>query len=92
MAEEYHNHADSYDVVAVVNKRMCDKKSDLSLNDFQGKKSCHAGYMTAAGWNYPVHYLVSSVLQQNPGKSPSMRNDEDIISVFFSSSYAPSEE
>lgn len=91
MAEEYCNHADSYDAVAVVNKRMCDKKSDLSLNDFRGMKSCHAGYMTAAGWNYPVHYLVSSVLQQHPGKSPSVRNDEDIISNFFSASCAPSE-
>ena len=59
MAEEYCNHADSYDVVAVVNKRMSNKKSDLSMNHFQGKKSCHVGYMTVVGWNYPVHYLVS---------------------------------
>ena len=83
MAEEYCNHADSYDVVAIVNKRMCDKKSDLSLNDLQGKKSFHAGYMTAARWNYPMHYLVSYVLQQNLGKSLSVRNDENIISYFF---------
>ena len=63
MAEEYCNHDDSYDDVAVVKKRMCGKKSDLILNDFQGNKSFHVGYMTVAGWNYPVHYLVSSVLQ-----------------------------
>ena len=83
MAKEYCNHADSYDVVAVVNKRMSNKKSDLSMNHFQGKKSCHVGYMTTAGWNYLVHYLVSFVLQQNPRKSPSVRNDEDIISDFL---------
>lgn len=91
MAEEYCNHADSYDAVAVVNKRMCNKKSDLSLNNFRGMKSCHAGYMTAAGWNYPVHHLVNSVLRQQPGKSLSVRNDETIISNFFSASSAPSE-
>jgi len=91
IAEEYCNHADSYDAVAVVNKRMCNKKSNLSLNNFRGMKSCHAGYMTAAGWNYPVHYLVSSVLWQQPGKSLSARNDEAIISNFFSASCAPSE-
>ncbi|KAH9288482.1 hypothetical protein KI387_032599 [Taxus chinensis] len=91
MAEEYCYQAGSYDAVAIVNKRMCDRKGDLSLKDFKGKKSCHAGYLTAAGWNYPVNYILSSILQKQPQKTFSPRNDEDVISNFFSASCAPSE-
>eukprot|EP01018_Ginkgo_biloba_P030994 Gb_22454 [translate_table: standard] len=87
MAEEYCNHAHSYDAVIVVNKKMCIRKQGLSLKDFRGKKSCHAGYLTAAGWNYPVSYIS----QQHFGKSLSAKNDEEIISSYFSASCAPSE-
>ncbi|XP_057862484.2 uncharacterized protein LOC131070832 isoform X1 [Cryptomeria japonica] len=91
MAEEYCYQDTSYDAVAIVEKKMCNRKGDLSLKDFKGKKSCHGNYLTAAGWNYPVNYILSSILQNPSENIFSTRTDEDLMSSFFSASCAPSE-
>ncbi|KAH7306332.1 hypothetical protein KP509_22G007000 [Ceratopteris richardii] len=93
MMEEYCYFAKSYEVVAIVHKEECSKNPSLSLKDFRGKESCHGGYLTAAGWNYPVQFLVDSGLQAVPKKTANdtERRDDELISSFFSSSCAPSE-
>ncbi|MCO5566468.1 hypothetical protein L7F22_020145 [Adiantum nelumboides] len=87
MAEEYCYHKRSYEAVAVVNKASCDENSGLNLRNFQGKRSCHPGYRTAAGWNFPVHFLVKAGLQTLSLD----RRDTTLINNFFSETCAPSE-
>eukprot|EP00249_Psilotum_nudum_P036964 c9142_g1_i1 orf=474-1886(-) len=86
LAEEYCYHSKFYQAVAVVNKEMCEKNLKLSLKDFQGLKSCHPGYRTASGWNYPIHFLIGTDFEK-----PLAAGDEAIISSFFSATCAPSE-
>lgn len=93
MMEEYCYFSKSYEAVAVVNKQMCDKHPHLSLKDFRGFRSCHSGYLTAAGWNYPIQFLVDSGLQKPPTKltDETQGKDETVVASFFSSICAPSE-
>ncbi|KAF8395212.1 hypothetical protein HHK36_019155 [Tetracentron sinense] len=82
--EVYCNHAESFDVVAVVNRKACKEKDGVSLTDFRGRKSCHGDYSTATGWNYPVNHLKQLVESKN-------LNDREIVTGFFSEVCAPSE-
>lgn len=93
MMEEYCYFTKSYEAVAIVNKEACDRNSHLTLKDFKGMKSCHSGHLTAAGWNYPIQFLVDSELQAIPKKADgdTETRDEAVISSFFSSTCAPSE-
>ncbi|XWS07939.1 hypothetical protein CRYUN_Cryun41cG0034300 [Craigia yunnanensis] len=52
--------------------------------DFEGHKSCHGGYSTAAGWNYPLNHIKESLNSQK-------MNDHEIATGFFSKICAPSE-
>ncbi|KAI5073618.1 hypothetical protein GOP47_0011631 [Adiantum capillus-veneris] len=87
MAEEYCFHKRSYEAVAVVNKASCDENSGLSLRNFRGRKSCHPGYRTAAGWNFPVHFLIKTGLATLSFD----RSDTTVVDNFFSETCAPSE-
>ncbi|KAK9124288.1 hypothetical protein Sjap_013890 [Stephania japonica] len=82
--EVYCNHAESYEAVAVVNKKVCKGKGDISLMDFKGMRSCHGGYGTAMGWNYPINRLKMMVNFED-------LNDSELVKEFFSSVCAPSE-
>ncbi|KAJ7970433.1 Transferrin [Quillaja saponaria] len=82
--EIYCDKAKSYDAVAVVNRKACKENEKISLMDFKGHKSCHGGYSTAAGWNYPINHI------RNLYDTAKM-NDREIASSFFSSMCAPSE-
>ncbi|XP_026424995.1 serotransferrin-like [Papaver somniferum] len=83
--EVYCNHAESYEAVAIVNKKLCKHgEEEISLVDFKGKRSCHGGYSTAMGWNYPVNHLKNLTSSQQ-------LNDEEIVTGFFSKVCAPSE-
>ena len=94
MAEEYCYHKKSYDAVAVVSKEVCERNPRLNLEDFRGKRSCHPGYRTGAGWNYPIQFIVENGLQipePVPMSDDNMHGDESIVSSFFSETCAPSE-
>ncbi|KAI3849816.1 hypothetical protein MKW98_026730 [Papaver atlanticum] len=83
--EVYCNHAESYEAVAIVNKKVCKHgEEESSLMNFKGKRSCHGGYSTAMGWNYPVNHLKNLV-------SSEQLSDEEIVTGFFSEVCAPSE-
>lgn len=82
--EVYCNHAESYSSVAVVSRKACEENRLISLKDFKGRKSCHGGYSTASGWNYPINYLKELV-------HSNQSSDQEIVSGFFSSVCAPSE-
>lgn len=36
---------------------MVKKDSDITINNLQGKKSCHTGLGKSAGWNIPIGTL-----------------------------------
>ncbi|KAI5059573.1 hypothetical protein GOP47_0025892 [Adiantum capillus-veneris] len=93
MMEEYCYFAKSYEAVAIVNKETCERNPHLTLKDFKGAKSCHSDHLTAAGWNYPIQFLVDSELQAIPKKAngDTQSRDEAVVSSFFSSTCAPSE-
>ncbi|OMO81217.1 Transferrin family [Corchorus olitorius] len=82
--EVYCNHAKSYQAVAVVNRNACKQNKGINLMDFKGHKSCHGGYSTAAGWNYPINHIKESLGSQK-------LNDREIAAGFFSKICAPSE-
>ncbi|TKY51576.1 Serotransferrin protein [Spatholobus suberectus] len=82
--EMYCDHSKTYEAVAVVNRRACENNEKISLMDFKGHKSCHGGYSTAAGWNYPINYIKNLI---NNDKL----NDREIATSFFSGVCAPSE-
>lgn len=82
--EVYCDHAKSYQAVAVVNRKACEENKGISLMDFEGHKSCHGGYSTAAGWNYPINHIKESLDSQKT-------NDREIATGFFSKICAPSE-
>ncbi|KAH7433512.1 hypothetical protein KP509_07G072700 [Ceratopteris richardii] len=90
MAEEYCYHRRSYEAVAVVNKVSCHENPRLTLEDFRGRRSCHSGYRTAAGWNLPVLYFVKNGLQALP-LATDEQTDEEVVHNFFSEACAPSE-
>lgn len=90
MAEKYCYHKRSYEAVAVVNKASCDENSRLSFADFRRSRSCHPGYRTAAGWNLPVQYLVTTGLQGIAVDS-NLQDDEAVLNDYFSETCAPSE-
>eukprot|EP00246_Nothoceros_aenigmaticus_P011205 TRINITY_DN2972_c0_g2_i2.p1 TRINITY_DN2972_c0_g2~~TRINITY_DN2972_c0_g2_i2.p1 ORF type:complete len:434 (+),score=34.87 TRINITY_DN2972_c0_g2_i2:153-1454(+) len=90
IAEEYCYHQQVYDALMVVNKETCDNNPNLSIKDFRGKKSCHAGYLFAGSWNYPVNFLLSAQLERIPA-DPEL-NDQTVIKNFFSASCAPSDD
>ncbi|KAK1260242.1 hypothetical protein QJS04_geneDACA002445 [Acorus gramineus] len=81
--EFYMNQTESYESVAIVGREAC-KGGKVSLSDFKGRRSCHGGYLTAVGWNYPVKY-ISSFYQSR------RLNDWEIITDFFSAVCAPSD-
>jgi hypothetical protein len=105
VAEEYCYHRRVYEAVAVVPRAQCEQNLELNLGDFRGKRSCHPGYRTGAGWNYPVRFILENGLQelQLPDESASYGNsngssssnsihgDESIVGSFFSQTCAPSE-
>lgn len=62
--EIYCDHSKIYEAVAVVNRRVCENKEKISLMDFKGHKSCHGGYSTAAGWNYPINHIKNLLNDQ----------------------------
>ena len=82
--EIYYDHSKSYEAVAVVNRRACENNEKISLMDFKGHKSCHGGYSTAAGWNYPINHIKKIVDNEK-------LNDREIATSFFSGVCAPSE-
>lgn len=82
--EVYCNEAKSYDAVAIVNRQACKEKEHISLMDFKDHKSCHGGYSTAAGWNYPINHI-------NKLFSSEKMNDQETATNFFSKVCAPSE-
>ncbi|KAI9157245.1 hypothetical protein LWI28_019110 [Acer negundo] len=84
--EVYCGHAQSYDAVAVVNRKACLENEGLSLMDFKGHKSCNGGYSTATGWNYPINHIKGSSIFHLK-----QMNDREIASGFFSDVCAPSE-
>ncbi|KAF7490608.1 Melanotransferrin [Sarcoptes scabiei] len=79
MAEQ-NNINDSYYVVAVA------KKADLNtdLLYLKGKRSCHSGYRTAAGWVVPMSFLLTNSRIRSYG-CDSIR----AASEFFSKSCIP---
>lgn len=82
--EVYCDQAKSYLAAAVVNRKVCEDKEGIGLLDFKGKRSCHGGYSTAAGWNYPITHIKRL--------SDSIKlNDREIAASFFSKVCAPSE-
>ncbi|KAK7379771.1 hypothetical protein VNO78_34290 [Psophocarpus tetragonolobus] len=82
--EVYYDRSKTYEAVAVVNRRACENNEKISLMDFKGHKSCHGGYSTAAGWNYPINYIKKLVNNED-------LNDREIATSFFSGVCAPSE-
>lgn len=82
--EVYCDHAKSYLAVAVVSRQACKDNERISLLDFKGKKSCHGGYSTAAGWNYPITHIKTLLAYEK-------LNDREIAGSFFSEVCAPSE-
>ncbi|KAK7357060.1 hypothetical protein VNO80_16341 [Phaseolus coccineus] len=83
-SEIYCDHAKSYEAVAVVNRRACESKENISLMDFKGHRSCHGGYSTAVGWNYPINYITNLI-------NSTEQNDRETATNFFSAVCAPSE-
>ncbi|KAK1309354.1 hypothetical protein QJS10_CPA09g02083 [Acorus calamus] len=81
--EFYMNQTESYASVAIVNREACEG-GKVSLSDFKGRRSCHGGYLTAVGWNYPVKYISSFYQSRH-------MNDGEIITDFFSAVCAPSD-
>ncbi|KAK7279666.1 hypothetical protein RJT34_24722 [Clitoria ternatea] len=82
--EMYCDHSKTYEAVAVVNRRACENNEKISLMDFKGHKSCHGGYSTAAGWNYPINYIKNLINNEK-------MNDREIATSFFSGVCTPSE-
>lgn len=84
-SEVYCNRAISYDAVAVVPRKFCDGKWRRlpSLMDFEGHKSCHGGYSTASGWNYPLDHIKKLT-------ASSQSSDLLVAEQFFSKICAPS--
>lgn len=77
---EQNNLNDSYYVVAIAKKS--DPHTDLLF--LKGKRSCHAGYKTAAGWVIPMAFLLSNSRMRNHGC-----NSLKSASEFFSKSCVP---
>ncbi|XP_043699546.1 serotransferrin-like [Telopea speciosissima] len=82
--EVYCNHAESFDAVAVINRKACSEREVTSIMDFKGGRSCHGSYSTASGWNYPVNHLKELVGSKE-------KDVDELVSDFFSSVCAPSE-
>ncbi|XP_057979567.1 uncharacterized protein LOC131165634 isoform X2 [Malania oleifera] len=82
--EVYCNSAESYEAVAVVSREACMANRDITLMDFKGLRSCHGGYSTAAGWNYPIAHIRTSVYSEK-------KNDWELAASFFTEVCAPSE-
>ena len=80
----YYDHSKTYEAVAVVNRRACEKNEKISLMDFKSHKSCHGGYSTAAGWNYPINQIKNLINNED-------LNDREIATSFFPCVCAPSE-
>ncbi|KAL3681148.1 hypothetical protein R1sor_024104 [Riccia sorocarpa] len=91
LSEEYSFHAGSYAAVAVVRKEMCDRNPHLTLENFRHLKSCHPGYQTSGGWNYPVLSLLKMGVDPRLLNTTSIPNDVKTLTRFFSASCAPSE-
>ncbi|XP_027935249.1 lactotransferrin-like [Vigna unguiculata] len=83
-SEMYCDHSKTYEAVAVVNRRVCESKEKISLMDFKGHKSCHGGYSTAVGWNYPINYIKNLI-------NSAEQDSRKIAISFFSAVCAPSE-
>lgn len=79
MAEQ-NNINDSYYAVAITKK--ADPDTDLLY--LKGKKSCHSGYRTAAGWVVPMSFLLSNSRMRSYGC-----NSIRAASEFFSKSCVP---
>ncbi|XP_047155083.1 ovotransferrin-like [Vigna umbellata] len=83
-SEMYCDHSKTYEAVVVVNRRACESKEKISLMDFKGHKSCHGGYSTAVGWNYPINYIKNLI-------NSAEQDGRKIETNFFSAICAPSE-
>nr|AKZ20816.1 melanotransferrin 3 [Holothuria glaberrima] len=79
LGETYGEGDASYWAVAVVRAN-----TTFTINDLQGKKSCHTGIMKTAGWVVPVGYLSDN--QQLEVKNC---DSASAIGEFFSQSCAP---
>ncbi|XP_033959690.1 serotransferrin-like [Pseudochaenichthys georgianus] len=74
-----------YYAVAVVKKGTA-----FTINELQGKKSCHTGVGKSAGWKIPVGTLLSMNLMQWSGIELNPKNRiNTAVSNFFSASCAP---
>ncbi|KAG8511015.1 Melanotransferrin [Galemys pyrenaicus] len=71
----------SYFVVAVVRRN---SSNAFSLDELQGKRSCHAGFGSPAGWDIPVGALV-----QRGFIRPKACDVLTAVSEFFSASCVP---
>ncbi|KAL2620801.1 hypothetical protein R1flu_001006 [Riccia fluitans] len=94
LSEEYSFqgfHAPTYAAVAVVRKEMCDRNPHLTLENFCHLKTCHPGYQTSGGWNYPVLSLLKLGVDPRLINSSSLPNDVKTVTRFFSASCAPSD-
>jgi len=69
-----------YSVAAVLKAN-----TDINYNNLQGKKSCHTGVGTAAGWVYPVSQLITD------GKMPIVQCNVPVKSAagYFGNMCAP---
>lgn len=80
IVSELNNLNDSYYVVAIAKK--ADKTTDLLY--LKGKRSCHSGYKTAAGWVVPLAFLLTNSRMRSYG-CDSIR----AASEFFSQACVP---
>ncbi|XP_010166246.1 ovotransferrin-like [Antrostomus carolinensis] len=72
----------SYYAVAVAKKG-----TGFTINDLQGKTSCHTGLGRSAGWNIPIGTLINRRLIKWDGKDSA--SIEQAVANFFSASCVP---
>ncbi|NXC15987.1 TRFE protein, partial [Corythaeola cristata] len=85
VAAEVYQHSGgstSYYAVAVVKKG-----TDITINNLQGKTSCHTGLGRSAGWNIPIGTLIHLGYIQWDGKESA--SIEQAVANFFSASCVP---
>eukprot|EP00897_Mesotaenium_endlicherianum_P002521 jgi/Mesen1/2297/ME001545S01378 len=78
-----------YDAVAVVRKGRCVRSRHLAFGGLRRLRSCHGGYLSAAGWNLPLQYMIESNLEAPRNEEEFLENDVELVNDFFSATCAP---